>query len=132
MKKVMIFGTFDTLHEGHFYLFREAKKHGDYLIVVLARDETIFKVKGRLPDANEKKRLKELESIPEIDKVILGDKDDKYKAIKKFRPEVIVLGYDQFIFTYKIPKILIDLNLDAKIIRLDSFKPEIFKSSIIK
>lgn len=128
----MVFGTFDNLHEGHFYLFREARKHGDYLIVVLAKDETVEKVKGRLPQKSEKQRLKEVSEISEVDKAVLGELDDKYKVIKKFKPDVIVLGYDQFVFTYKIPKILIDLNLNTQIIRVESFKPEIFKSSIIK
>lgn len=132
MKKVMVFGTFDGLHEGHFYLFREAKKHGDYLTVIIARDETVEKVKGRLPQKPEKQRLKEVSEVSQVDKAVLGDLDDKYKVIKKFKPDIIVLGYDQFVFTYKIPKILIDLNLNTQIIRLESFKPEIFKSSIIK
>lgn len=43
MKKVLIFGSFDSLHKGHLNLFKQARKHGDKLIAVVARDETIKK-----------------------------------------------------------------------------------------
>ena len=43
MKRVLIFGTFDGIHEGHLNLFKQAKKYGDYLIVVVGRDENIKK-----------------------------------------------------------------------------------------
>ncbi len=132
IKKIMVFGTFDVLHEGHLHLFREAKKYGNFLIAVIARDETVLKVKGRLPEQKQKERLRQVSKIEYVDKVCLGYSDDKYKVIKKFRPDIIVFGYDQFVFTQTIPKLLIDLKLDTKIIRLDSFKPEIFKSSLIK
>lgn len=132
MKKVMVFGTFDFLHEGHIYLLQEAKRHGDFLIVVLARDETVKKVKNFYPTNNEKQRLKEIQNLGFVDKVVLGEIENKYKVIEKYRPDIIALGYDQFVFTYKIPKILIDFKLNTEIIRIDSFKPDIFKSSIIK
>ena len=48
MKRVLIFGAFDILHPGHFYLIRVAKGRG-VVAVCLARDETIEKVKGRPP-----------------------------------------------------------------------------------
>ncbi|HEY4500387.1 MAG TPA: adenylyltransferase/cytidyltransferase family protein, partial [Candidatus Paceibacterota bacterium] len=47
MKRVMVFGTFDILHPGHLYFLRAAKKLGDYLIVSLARDVNVRKIKGR-------------------------------------------------------------------------------------
>jgi FAD synthetase len=99
---------------------------------VLARDETVKQVKGKYPENNEKIRLKAVSQIKEVDKAILGDKKDKYLSLKKFLPDIIVLGYDQFVFTYKLPKLFIDLNLNAEIVRINSFKPEIFKSSLIK
>ena len=128
----MVFGTFDFLHEGHIYLLQEAKRHVDFLIVVLARDETVKKVKNFYPTNNEKQRLKEIQNLGFVDKVVLGEIENKYKVIEKYRPDIIALGYDQFVFTYKIPKILIDFKLNTEIIRIDSFKPDIFKSSIIK
>jgi len=36
--RVMATGVFDLLHPGHLYFLTEARKHGDELIVVVARD----------------------------------------------------------------------------------------------
>ena len=52
MKTVMCAGTFDTIHPGHLYFLSEAKKYGDKLIVVVARDETSEKMKGKKPTRN--------------------------------------------------------------------------------
>ena len=41
-KKVLAFGTFDILHNGHSFALKTAKKLGDHLTVILARDATIF------------------------------------------------------------------------------------------
>ena len=45
---VMCFGTFDKLHPGHRYYLSESKKQGDYLIVVVARDQNVLKIKNKL------------------------------------------------------------------------------------
>ena len=45
MIKVMATGTFDLLHMGHIYFLKEAKKLGDKLIVIVARDSTVRKMK---------------------------------------------------------------------------------------
>ena len=42
----MAFGTFDLLHPGHEHFLKQAKRYGD-LIVVIARDNTVLKVKGK-------------------------------------------------------------------------------------
>ena len=45
MVTVMASGTFDLLHMGHIYYLKESKKLGDKLIVVVACDETVKKMK---------------------------------------------------------------------------------------
>lgn len=124
-KKVMIFGTFDILHKGHENFFKQARKHGNYLIAVVARDKTVLVVKGKLPRNSEKTRLKNLKKIKLIDKVISGNIKDKYTAIKKLKPNIICLGYDQKAFTNKLK------NLGIKIVKLKPYKPGIYKSSKI-
>ena len=106
MKKVMVFGTFDVLHKGHLNFFSQARKYGDYLIAVIARDNTVKEVKGRFPRNNEKKRLAEVKKY--VDKAVLGYIKDKHKVISKFKPDIICLGYDQKEFIsglkrFKIP-----------------------------
>ena len=48
MKKVMCSGTFDGLHPGHFNFFKQAKSKGDYLTVIVARDENVEKIRNIL------------------------------------------------------------------------------------
>ena len=130
--KVIVFGTFDHLHAGHENFFEQAKKLGTQLIVVVARDLTVKKIKSAFPELSENQRLKEIKKHPLVDKAILGDPSDRYKIIKKIRPHIIALGYDQFVFTYRLKKILIDAKLNTEIVRLKAYKPGIFKSSLLK
>ncbi len=132
MKKVIVFGTFDYFHAGHENMLEQAKKLGDFLIVVVGRDETVKKIKGDSPENNENQRLKTIKKNPLVNKAILGDIKDKYQTIKKYRPDIIALGYDQFVFTYHLKKLLIDLKLNAEIVRLNPYKTDIYKSSLIR
>lgn len=131
MKKILTFGTFDVLHPGHLNLFREAKRLGDHLTVVVARDRTVEAVKGRLPKMDEKERLKRVLKILEVDEAILGNKDDKYSIIEDIKPDMICLGYDQVSFTDRLEKELEKRGIKAEIIRLKPYKEHIYKSSIL-
>src|SRR3989339_2153850 len=98
MKKVLVFGTFDIFHYGHLQLLKQAKKLGDQLTVVIARDENVIKIKKIKPYHTEKERMEIMKSLKMIDSAILGDKKDVYKVIKQEKPDVIALGYDQNVF----------------------------------
>ncbi len=128
----MVFGTFDYLHAGHENYIKQAKEHGTSVIAIVARDKTVKTIKGNLPDNNEKERLKNLEQTGWVDKAILGHPKDKTKVIKAYRPNIIALGYDQFAFTYNLEKLIMDLKLNTKIVRLKPYRPDMYKSSIIK
>ena len=132
MKKVMCFGTFDVLHEGHKFYLSEAKKLGDYLVVVVARDETVKEVKSRQPLHNENERVKNLQQLGIADKVILGNPGDKLKVVEDEKPSIICLGYDQTFFTNNIKEKLRQRGLDVEVVRLPAYKPEVYKSSLIK
>jgi FAD synthetase len=132
MTNVLVFGSFDHLHPGHLYFLAEAKKHGDELIVVLGREQTIHKLKGKKPKYSEKERKQHLEITGIPDKVVLGKLTDKYKIIESVKPDVICLGYDQDSFTKELNNELKKRNLNPKIIRLKPYKEHIFKSSKLK
>ncbi|MFA7314850.1 MAG: adenylyltransferase/cytidyltransferase family protein [Candidatus Magasanikbacteria bacterium] len=132
MKKVMVFGTFDIVHLGHLNLFRQAKKLGNHLIVVIARDNTVKKVKKIKLVHNEKERLDFLRNISLVDKAVLGDKLDYYKIIKTEKPDVIALGYDQKNFIDKLEDKIKEFRLTTKVVRLKSHKPEQYKSGNIR
>ncbi|MEM3445406.1 MAG: adenylyltransferase/cytidyltransferase family protein [Thermoplasmata archaeon] len=95
MKVVMASGVFDILHLGHVHYLNEAKKFGDRLVVVVARDVTVLRRKGRLPIVPDYLRVQLVGALKPVDEAILGDTDDFYKTVEKVRPDVIVLGYDQ-------------------------------------
>ena len=125
----MVFGTFDIIHPGHLDFFRQAKKYGDYLIVVVGRDRTVKKVKGKPPEHNEKERLNQVKKIKLINKVVLGHLKNHYKIIQEYKPEVICLGYDQNSFVEGLSKALKIFKIKTKIVRLKPFRQDIYKSS---
>ena len=131
MVRVMCFGTFDKIHEGHKFYLRESRKLGDELIVIVALDRTVKNVKGKLPLLNQEDRLKHLTNSGLVDKAILGDQHDKLKPVIKERPDVIALGYDQRFFTENLKEKLNKRGLEVKIIRIKPFRPETYKSSIL-
>jgi FAD synthetase len=131
-KIVMAFGTFDIFHAGHEFYLKKAKELGEYLIVVISRDKTVRQIKGHAPAHSEHKRAAAIRKTGIADKVLLGYHDDKHKVLLKYRPEVIALGYDQFVFTQMLRKTLIDNKMDTVIKRIDSYFPQVYKSSIIK
>ncbi len=131
MKKVLVFGTFDGLHLGHLDLFKQAKNHGDYLIVVVARDKTVKKIKNHLLSKKETERLKDVQKRKLVDEARLGYKDNPYRVIKEINPDVICLGYDQKAFTEDLLKELEKMGLSPKICRMKPYKPKEYHSFII-
>jgi len=132
MKKVLLFGTFDIVHIGHLHVFKKAREYGDTVRVILARDTRIKKIKGMSPVHDEEERKEFLSHIDLIDEVVLGDESDVYKPIEEYKPDVIVLGYDQKKFVDKLITKLQDMNLETDIVRLEPFKHETHKSGKIK
>ncbi len=129
---VMAFGTFDYFHAGHEDYLKQAKALGDQLIVVVARDDTVKKVKSQAPVFNERKRVRDVANCKHVDKAVLGNSDDKYRVIRKYKPDILALGYDQFVFTYGLRQLFIKEKMNTKIVRLNAFEPRTFKSSLIR
>ena len=131
MKKVLVFGTFDGLHQGHVDFLRQAKKQGDYLVAIVARDSTVLEVKGRQPKKRETERLDSLKKSGLVDKTVLGAKSDRYSIISRIKPDVSALGYDQKAFTKDLPAGLKKAGLNAKIVRLNPYHPELYHSVLL-
>lgn len=128
----MVFGVFDLLHPGHLSFLKQAKKLGSFLIVSVARDVNVKKIKGKPAVFAEKKRAEHIKELKIANKVILGGIEDPWPHIKKEKPDIIALGYDQGSFVGNLPKELQERGLKTKVIRLKPFRPEVFKSSIIR
>lgn len=131
-KTVMAFGTFDHFHAGHEDYLKQAAQLGDELIVVVARDKTAKNIRGFAPDHSEKTRLKNVQQCQHVTKAILGNVEDKYQVIRKHKPNVIALGYDQMVFTHQLKHLLIKEQLNTEIKRLKPYQPDIYKSSLIR
>ena len=129
-KIVMTAGTFDILHPGHYNTLNYAKSLGDELIVIIARDETVKKIKGRKPIIPEEQRRIMVEAIKPVDKAILGSLTDKLEPILKIKPDFIVLGPDQT--TFKIQELKDELkkhSLKTDVVKVEAYTNCPFHSS---
>ena len=128
----MAFGTFDVFHKGHESYLKQAKELGDYLIVVVARDEIVLAVKKQDTRNKEQTRKQILKNSQIANEVVLGDLKDRYKVLEKYRPEIIALGYDQQVDLEELKTKLKEFKIRCKIVRLKAFHPESYKSSKLK
>lgn len=132
MKTVMVFGSFDVMHPGHLYFLKKAKKLGDRLVVVIALDRTIERIKQQKPKYNERERLEHIRGFKLVDKAVFGYEVDPYEIIEEINPDVICLGYDQDSFTDNLKEELNRRGVNPKIVRISAYKEEKYKSSILK
>ena len=132
-KVVLASGVFDLLHLGHVKFLEEAKKTGGKdaeLIVIVARDNTVEKTKGRKPIMSENQRRALVESLKVVDVAVLGFEDfDLEDVIKRIKPNVIALGYDQVNMEKKVQKYVKKNNLDVKVTRINKFEEDELDSS---
>ena len=131
MAKVMCAGTFDTIHPGHLYFLSEAKKYADKLVVVVARDETSERIKGKKPVHNEKERLEQIRTLEIVDKAVLGRHGNIFEIVEEIKPNVICLGYDQKVLKQELEDELKKRNLKCDVVRIGSYMPNVYKSSKI-
>jgi len=89
-------------------------------------------MKKRKPLHNAKLRQELVSSLTMVDLCIIGDEEDIFKTVDLVKPQIIVLGYDQ---THQ-EKFIIDgckkINLDVRVARLESPRPETSSSVIQK
>lgn len=104
MKRVLVGGSFNLLHQGHIYFLNRARALGDYLVVVIATDKTVLK-KGKplLFSAEKRKRL--VEKLGIADRVRIGSDSDFFRVVQEEKPDIIALGYDQKLSKKLIEKI---------------------------
>ncbi|MEM2762397.1 MAG: adenylyltransferase/cytidyltransferase family protein, partial [Candidatus Bathyarchaeia archaeon] len=124
-KVVLAEGTFDLLHYGHVYYLTNAKRAGgenSRLIVIIARDKTVEKLKGRKPIIPEDQRRAIVESLKVVDEAILGYEEmDIGKVIEKIKPDIIALGYDKEDVERELKRYIAEKGLNIEVIRIDRF-----------
>ena len=135
MTRIMVFGTFDMLHEGHLDLFRQARALAPeaHLIVSVARDTIVTKIKGAEPRHDEDARRTLVAASELVDEVVLGDSEGYLPHIIAAQPDVIALGYDQQgEFVDRLEEDLRAAGLSTRVVRLEAFQPEIYKTSKLR
>ena len=94
MKKVITYGTFDTLHFGHLKLLERAKNLGDFLIVALSTDE-FNALKGKKSLLNYEERKSYLQAIKYVDLIIPENNwEQKIEDVKKNYVDIFTMGDD--------------------------------------
>lgn len=126
--RVMGFGTFDKFHPGHDFYLKTLKSWGDELVVIVARDQNVERIKGRPAQYSEIKRKKDVAACEWVDEVILGNLSDFYQVIRDFEPHVLGLGYDQEANEKELKRLFPNIEIR----RVEPFKPEQYKSSLMK
>ena len=87
-KIVLCHGVFDLFHVGHLDHLKQAKLHGDILIVSLTEDKYVNKAPGR-PFFNIEQRKELISSIEHVDYVITSDHETAENSIKKNKAQYL-------------------------------------------
>ncbi len=117
-KRVMVAGVFDIIHPGHTFLISKAAELGD-VVVVVARDSTVQRLKGRKPVVPEGQRLEVVKNIKGVKEAVLGNEgEDMLKIVEELRPDVIMLGPNQNFDEEKLRRELEARGLKVEVVRL--------------
>ncbi len=132
-KIVLASGVFDLLHLGHVRFLEDAKKAGGKnakLIVIIARDSTVEKTKGRKPIMSEYQRCALVESLRVVDAAVLGYENLAIgEVIEKIKPDVIALGYDQAEMEREVKEYVEARKLPVEVVRIGKFGENTLDSS---
>ena len=95
MKKVITYGTYDLLHQGHINLLRRAKELGDYLIVGVTND-SFDRERGKLNVRNNVlERVEAVKATGYADKIVIEDYvGQKIDDIQKYDVDIFAIGSD--------------------------------------
>lgn len=95
MKKVITYGTYDLLHQGHINLLSRAKALGDYLIVGVTND-SFDRERGKLNVRNNVlERIEAVKATGLADEIIIEDYvGQKIDDIQKYEIDIFAIGSD--------------------------------------
>ena len=100
-KRVIATGVFDLLHLGHIHFLRAARELGDELVVIVANDATVRRMK-RAPVMPAAVRAEMVAALKPVDQAVVGREGNMLDiVVEEIRPHIIVLGYDQELFEPK-------------------------------
>ena len=124
---MLVAGAFDRFHVGHQFFLWSASRQCEQLTIIVGRNTTIEKIKGRPPRYSESERLERIrkERIPNAS-VRLGREDGNvWETIREENPDGILFGYDQRFDEDTCRALFPHITL----LRSEPYRPEHFKSS---
>jgi FAD synthetase len=130
---VLATGVFDLLHLGHLRFLQESKRKGgprSKLVVVVARDKTVFRRKGRGPVIPEDQRRDLVGALRVVDRAILGREEiDLLGILEEVKPNIVCVGYDQDEIRTAVTRLIMKQGLPIQVVRIRRFGPIGFNSS---
>jgi len=130
---VLATGVFDLLHLGHLRFLEESKKKGgpgSKLVVVIARDKTVLRRKGKGPVVPEDQRRELVAALRVVDQAILGREEiDLLGILKEVKPDIVCVGYDQDAIRVAVTGLVRREELPVRVVRIRRFGPLGFNSS---
>ncbi len=119
-----MFGTFDGFDAGHQFVISEAAKKGSELVVAVARDEHVRKLKNKEPRNNEHDRLERVAKDSHVTRAVLSDNQlGSYHILDTVQPDVIALGFDQNVLKADLIRWMAEQNRQIPIETL-GYSPE--------
>jgi FAD synthetase len=134
-KIVLASGVFDLLHMGHVRFLEEAKKAGGpkaKLIVIVARDSTVEKRKGKKPVMPQYQRCALVASLKVVDEAILGYEDfNMEKVLEKIKPDIVAVGYDSQVsgLEQEVQDAVKKKGLNIQMLKINKFSSDKLDSS---
>ncbi len=121
IKIVACGGVFDILHPGHGFILEKVKELGDILVVIIARDSTVKRMK-RIPVVPEKQRVEMVNYLKPVDIAIMGEEGNFLDIIEEIKPDIIALGPDQIHNEERIKKEIEERGLNIDIKRIEEYR----------
>lgn len=87
-------GVFDLFHIGHLNILRAARARCDRLVVGVATDESLTRMKGRAPVVPHAERMEIVSSLRFVDTVVADVSVDKRVAWRAYPFDVLFKGTD--------------------------------------
>ena len=132
-KTVLVFGTFDGLHDGHRFFLKEARTLGQRLVASVALDAVVVEIKKRPPVFSLAERMRVLRESGLVDEATPGDTElGNWSAIKKWKPDVVALGYDQTELEQELRVFIKKENLPITIAKIKPHKPDRLHSRLLR